>query len=55
MLLLAWCRSLLTLAVLAAWYPAIEFGICGQNDQVPAFLLLAGLLLIERRRWRPGR
>lgn len=54
MLVLAFCRSLLTLAVLAAWVPAIEFGICGQNDQVPAFLLLAGLLLIERRRMVTG-
>jgi hypothetical protein len=54
MLVLAFCRSLLTLAVLAAWVPAIEFGICGQNDQVPAFLLLAGLLLIERRRTVSG-
>jgi hypothetical protein len=54
MLVLAFCRSLLTLAVLAAWVPAIEFGICGQNDQVPAFLLLAGLLLIERRRMVAG-
>lgn len=54
MLVLAFCRSLLTLAVLAAWVPAIEFGICGQNDQLPAFLLLAGLLLIERRRTVTG-
>lgn len=49
MLILAFCRAVLTLAVLAAWIPAIEFGVCGLNDQVPAFLLLAGLLLIERR------
>jgi len=49
MLILAFSRSLLTLAILAAWVPAIEFGICGLNDQVPALLLLAGLLLIERR------
>jgi hypothetical protein len=49
MLILAFSRALITLAVLAAWVPAIEFGVCGLNDQVPAFLLLAGLLLIERR------
>jgi hypothetical protein len=54
MLILAFCRSLLTLAVLAAWVPAIEFGVCGLNDQVPAFLLLAGLLMLERRRERLG-
>jgi hypothetical protein len=50
MLILAFCRALLTLAVLAAWVPAIEFGVCGLNDQVPAVLLLAGLLLLERGR-----
>lgn len=54
MLILACCRSLLTLAVLAAWVPAIEFGVCGQNDQLPALLLLGGLLLIERRRLVAG-
>jgi len=54
MLILAFSRAVLTLAVLAAWIPAIEFGICGLNDQLPAFLLLAGLLLIERRERIPG-
>lgn len=54
MLILAFSRSVLTLAILAAWIPAIEFGVCGLNDQIPAFLLLGGLLLIERRSWIPG-
>ncbi len=54
MLILAFCRAALTLAVLAAWIPAIEFGICGLNDQIPALLLLAGLLLVERRDRIPG-
>jgi len=54
MLILAFSRAVLTLAVLAAWVTAIEFGVCGLNDQLPAFLLLAGLLLIERRDRIPG-
>jgi hypothetical protein len=48
MLILAFSRALLTLSVLSAWVLAIEFGVCGLNDQLPAFLLLSGLLLIER-------
>ena len=55
MLILAFSRALITLAVASAWVLAIEFGICGLNDQVPGFLLLAGLLLIERRDLDPGR
>lgn len=54
MLILACSRALITLAVLSAWVVAIEFGICGLNDQVPALLLLSGLLLIERGRAARG-
>jgi hypothetical protein len=54
MLVLASSRALLTLAVMAAWFQPIEYGVCGINDQVPALLVLGGLLLIERRRHAPG-
>ncbi|MFN8620885.1 MAG: hypothetical protein U0869_09100 [Chloroflexota bacterium] len=50
LLLLAWSRALITGAFLAAWVSWIELGICGINDQLPALLLLGGLLLLERRR-----
>jgi hypothetical protein len=50
LLILAWQRALLTAAFLAAWVSWIELGICGINDQIPALLLLGGLLLLERRR-----
>jgi hypothetical protein len=50
LLLLAASRALLTCAFLAAWVSWVELGICGINDQVPALLLLGGLLLLERRR-----
>ena len=40
--------------MLSAWVISIEFGICGLNDQVPALLLLAGLLFVERGRWKLG-
>jgi hypothetical protein len=48
--ILAWQRALLTLAFLGAWVAWIELGVCGINDQVPALLLLGGLLLLEKRR-----
>lgn len=54
MLILSFGRALLTVAVLSAWVISIEFGICGLNDQVPALLLLAGLLLVERGRMLSG-
>lgn len=50
LVLLAWQRALLTLAFLGAWVAWIELGVCGINDQVPALLLLGGLLLLEQRR-----
>jgi hypothetical protein len=50
MLILAFTRTLLTLGVMAAWTPVLELGNCGMNDQVPGLLVLAGLLLLERRR-----
>jgi hypothetical protein len=50
LLILAFSRALLTLAFLAAWVAWINLGVCGINDQVPALLLLAGLLLLERRK-----
>lgn len=50
LLILAWSRALITLALLGAWIAWIDLGVCGINDQVPALLLLAGLLLLERRR-----
>jgi hypothetical protein len=50
LVLLAWQRALLTLAFLGAWVAWIELGVCGINDQVPALLLLGGLLLLEKRR-----
>jgi len=49
LIILAWQRSLLTLAFLAAWVSWIELGVCGINDQLPALLLLGGLLLLERQ------
>jgi hypothetical protein len=48
--LLAGTRSWLTLAVYAAFHAAVQFGTSGINDQVPAFLLFAGLVALERRR-----
>jgi hypothetical protein len=54
MLVLAWQRAILTLAVLSGWYIAVEYGVCGLNDQLPALLLLVGLLAAERRRWVLG-
>lgn len=54
MVILSFSRALITVAVLSAWVISIEFGICGLNDQVPALLLLVGLLLVERGRIRPG-
>jgi hypothetical protein len=50
LVILAWQRALLTLAFLGAWVAWIELGVCGINDQVPALLLLGGLLLLEKRR-----
>ncbi len=50
MLLLVWTRSWLTLAAYAGYHVAIQMGVSGINDQIPAFLLLAGLLALERRR-----
>lgn len=49
LLLLARERAVVTLAILACWVGWIRLGTCGINDQLPAFLLLAGLLLVERR------
>jgi hypothetical protein len=50
MAILAATRSLLTLAILAAYLPAVELGTCGLNDQIPALLIIGGLLLFERHR-----
>ncbi len=50
LVILAWQRALLTIALLGAWVAWTELGVCGINDQIPAMLLLGGLLLLERRR-----
>jgi hypothetical protein len=53
LLLLARERALVSVAILGCWVGWIRLGTCGINDQLPAFLLLAGLLLVERRGRRP--
>lgn len=50
MLLLAWSRTFITLAVYAAQYFVVQFTATGVNDLVPAFFIMAGLLALERRR-----
>lgn len=50
LLLLARERAILSVALLGGWVGWVELGTCGINDQLPAFLLLAGLLLVERGR-----
>jgi hypothetical protein len=50
MVLLARTRSLVTLAWFAAGMLSVELGLTGDNDQVPALLILAGLLALERHR-----
>ncbi len=50
MLLLAWSRTFITLAVYAAQYFVVQFTATGINDLVPAFFIMAGLLALERRR-----
>ena len=54
MLLLGWTRSFITLAIYAAYYVIVQFSATGINDLIPAFLLLAGLLALERHRVAGG-
>lgn len=54
MLLLSWSRSFLTLAFFAAHYVVVQFSTSGINDLVPGFLILAGLLALERHRFLGG-
>jgi len=50
MLLLAWQRTFITLAVYSAQYFVVQFTATGINDLVPGFLIMAGLLTLERHR-----
>lgn len=50
LLLLAGTQTLVTLAILGGATAWVELGTCGLNDHLPAFLLLAGLLLVARGR-----
>lgn len=50
LLLLAGTQTLITLAILGGATAWVELGTCGLNDHLPAFLLLAGLLLVARGR-----
>jgi len=50
MVLLAWQRTFITLAVYSAQYFVVQFTATGINDLVPGFLILGGLLTLERHR-----
>jgi len=50
LVILAFMRSFLTLAAIGSHYLFVQFGMSGINDNLPAFLILAGLVTMRRHR-----
>lgn len=54
MTVLALTRSFLTLGIFAGFIFVVQLGSSGINDMVPGFLLIAGLVTLERHRFAGG-